>query len=184
VKNQLHERVVPFKVEMGALIEALGKANAGEVSSLARQVKDAETNIRQQDRVVTSLCDKYESVAAQLQVLDAGGRQSTDEQRLVLQKAKDSGRAEALVVLNERLKEEIDGIEDRLGKRVEDVEKRTRGVEKKLDASKADQDEQKLNYENLAAKLEDVGKLVAELTVSNHKDSKEDISKLRLPQTC
>lgn len=177
VAKRLHDRVVPFKLEMGNMIESLGKTNSAEVTSLAKQQKDTETALRQQDKVVTSLCDKYEAVVSQLQILEAGGRQSTDEQRSMLQKARDNVRAEALVVLNERLKEEIEALEDRLGKRVEEVEKKTKGIEKKVETSKAEQEEQKAQHEILATKLEDIGKLVAELTVSSNKDTKEEISR-------
>lgn len=177
VAKRLHERVVPFKVEMGSLIENLGKANSAEVSSLAKAVKDAEATLKQQDRVVTTLCDKYEVVASQLQMLEAGGRQSTEEQRSLLQKARDNVRAEALVVLNERIKEEVGAFEEKVDKRFEEVEKKTKSIEKKIEASKSEQEEQKAQHDTLVAKLEDIGKLVAELTVSSHKDSKEEFSK-------
>ena len=176
----MHERVVPFKVEMGTLIENLGKANASEVSTLAKAVKDAEATIKQQDRVVTTLCDKYEAVSSQLQMLEAGGRQSTEEQRSLLQKARDNVRAEALVVLNERLKEEVGAFEEKIEKRFEEVDKKTKGIERKIEASKNDQEEQKAQHVTLTAKLEDIGKLVAELTMSSHKESKEDLSKFCL----
>jgi adenine-specific DNA methylase len=178
VAKRIHERVVPFKVEMGTMLQTLGKTNTLEVSQLVKNQKETESTLRQQDKVVTSLCDKYEAMASQLQVLEAGGKQSTDAQRDLMQKARENVRAEALVVLNERLKEEILALEDRLGKRFEEVEKRARGIEKKVDLSKAEQEEQKAHYETLAAKLEDFGKLVAELTVSSSKDHKEDICKL------
>lgn len=176
VAKRIHERVVPFKVEMGTLLENLGKSNSSEVSLLAKHQKETDATLRQQDKVVTSLCDKYEAMVSQLQVLEAGGKQTTDAQRDLMQKARENVRAEALVVLNERLKEEILTLEDKFDKRLEEVEKRSRGIEKKIELSKAEQDEQKAHYETLAAKLEDFGKLVAELTVSSSKDQhKEDI---------
>lgn len=178
VNKKMHDKVVPFKLEMGVLIETLGKANSEEISGLSRSLQEAVATQRQQDRVVTSLCDKYEAVTSQLQVIESGGRQTTDEQRQMLQKARDNVRAEAMVVLNERLKEELDTLEERLGKKIEEVDKRVKGVEKTVDSQKSEQSEQKAKYEALATKLEDIGKLVAELTVSSNKTSSEDIGSL------
>ena len=178
VAKRLHERVVPFKVEMGNMLESLGRSNADQISDLSEKLQTTDSSYKQQDRVVTSLCDKYEVLGSQLQMLLDGGRQATEEQKTSLQKARDNVRAEAVLVLNERLKEEIDALEDRLGKRFEEIEKKTKTVEKRFEASKQETDEQKCQSEALGAKLEDITKLVTELTVSTNKDSKEDISKL------
>jgi chromosome segregation ATPase len=165
---------------MGNLIENLGKTNSQEVSSLAKAMKELEASLKQQDRVVTSLCDKYEVVTSQLQMIEAGGRQSTEEQRSILQKARENVRAEALVVLNEKIKEEVDSLEDRLGKKIEEVDKKARGVEKKIETSKNESEEQKAQHEALAAKLEDLSKLVSELAQHSNKETKDEISTIFL----
>lgn len=175
----MHERVVPFKVEMGSMIESLGRANSEEVSGLNLDIKNIETQVKGQDKVVTSLCDKYQVIKSQIQLLESSGvkHSNEDEHLSNLQKIRENMKAEATLVMNERVKEEIEQLEDRLGKRFEELEKRAKATEKKIDAEKTDSETQKAQYQELSAKLEDIGKLVAELTVSGSKQNKEEISR-------
>jgi chromosome segregation ATPase len=179
ITKKMHERVVPFKVEMGSMIESLGRANSQEVSGLNQEIKNIETQVKGQDKVVTSLCDKYQVITSQIQLLESSGVKNSneDEQLSNLQKIRENMKAEATLVMNERVKEEIEQLEDRLGKRFEELEKRTKATEKKIEAEKTDSETQKAHYQELSAKLEDIGKLVAELTVSGSKQNKEEISR-------
>jgi chromosome segregation ATPase len=179
ITKKMHERVVPFKVEMGSMIESLGRANSEEVSSLNHDVRSIESMVKGQDKVVTSLCDKYQVITSQIQLLESSGvKQSNEDAQLSnLQKIRENMKAEATLVMNERVKEEIEQLEERLAKRFEDLEKRSKATEKKIEAERTESDSQKGHYEELSAKLEDIGKLVAELTVNSSKQNKEEISK-------
>lgn len=165
---------MPFKTEVGSLLESLGKTNASEVASLARRLEALETAGKSADLKLNAVGDRVEGLAAEARL--AAVAQRTGQSTEIVDAARESGRAEALAVVGTRLNDEIAGLEDRLGKKIEDIEKRTKGVEKKIEASKAEGEEQKAQYDALAAKLEDIGKLVAELTINSGKDSKEDIS--------
>lgn len=184
VAKRLHERVVPFKVEMGTMIESLGRANADEVSDLNREVKAVEVMLKGQDKVVTSLCDKYQVITSQIQLLESVGvkQSSKEEQHGNLQKIRENMKAETTMVLNERLNVELEQLESRLDKRFDEIEKRSKAVEKKVDIQKTETEEQKKQQEELVAKLEDIGKLVAELTVNSSKQNKEEFSRICLLQ--
>lgn len=180
ISKRIHERVVPFKVEMGSMIESLGRANLNEVSGLNQEIKSMESLIKSQDKVVTSLCDKYQVISSQIQLLESSGvkQSSEDEQMSNLQKIREHMKAEANLVMNERVKEAIEQLEERLEKRFEEIEKKNRANEKKIEVEKTESEASKIQYVELSAKLEDISKLVTELTVGNSKENKEEMSKL------
>lgn len=179
VNKRVHERMVPFKVEMGNMIESLGKANLTEVSELSHSLKDLETSIKQQDKVVTSLCDKYQVITSQIQLLESAGvkHNSEEEQLSNIQKIRENLKAETTLIVNERLKDELTQLEDRVNKKLEETDKKTASITKKVDANKTEADEQAKQYQELSAKLEDIGKLVAELTVTKPKETQEQMGR-------
>ena len=110
----------------------------------------------------------------------AGSRNSNEIDKGSLESVRESMRAEVNLMLSQRLEEVGNGLEERVGKRFDEFEKKLRGLDKKSDSYRSEIDEHKKQQDEIFAKVEDLGKLVGQIvTGTSQQQQADELSKLR-----
>lgn len=179
ISKRLHDKLVPFKVEVGNFLEKLGKSNIDEVSSLSKAVQSVEASLRGQERQMESLGGEMKVAMSHIKLLQNNGTNINNShiEEGTLEKLRENMRAELSLLVTQKLQDTETGIEDRVTRKLEEAEKRLRQTEKRAESVKAELDDQKQEQDAINAKLADMQKLVTELTIgSDKKDAKEEVS--------
>ena len=54
LQKKLHDKLVPFKIEVGSLLEKIGKTNMQEVTGLSNEVQQTESSVREAEEKIRS----------------------------------------------------------------------------------------------------------------------------------
>jgi len=135
-----------------------------------------------QAKEIVSLQDKFNVTSSQIKLLESSGvkQNSLEAQSSSLEKVRENLKAEVNLLVNSRLNEEITTFEDKMNKKFEETDKKIKTVEKKTDSVKEFAEEAKTEQQKLLTRVEDIAKLVAELTVAKtpKSENSEEIGRL------
>lgn len=135
---------------------------------MLNQLTASQGLLENQGKELVSLTDKLNVTASQIKLLESTGVKHSplEEQSTSLEKVRENLRAEVNLVVNSRIMEELQTFDDKINKRLEENDKKVKAVEKKTDSFKESIEEGRKEQEHLLARIDDIAKLVAELTVA------------------
>lgn len=82
--KKIHDKLSPFKVEIGSLIEDLGKANLEKSKCTGNQVDKIESSLKDQNKNFEELTDKFQVLSSQVKLLESSGIKSSQmEEQMV-----------------------------------------------------------------------------------------------------
>lgn len=134
--------------------------------------------VKDQSKIMESLNDKYSVVSSQVKLLESSGVKHVDDSMgssSKIENLRENIRAEVNLIVNQKVVEEVTSAEERLGKRIEESEKKFKSVDSKIETLCSDYEGLKKEEAGVIARLDEVNRALGEVTINVGKKHSEDI---------